>query len=401
MTPLLLPRLRLDQSRIARHPAKRKYLCMGRRWGKTVLGGAIGVAIANAGGRVAWVALTYKNSRPMWRWVEQVCNPHLKNGVDVSKSERVVTFPSSGSLGVYSADNPDSILGEAFHLVVVDESARVPEQTIQDTIEPTLADYDGTLIEITTPKGKNRFFVAWSNAYGDQTGYSKAWTAPTSSNPNPNIQKAFIRAKDYVTDRSYRQEWLAEFVEDGALFRNVRKLCVLESDSPSNHQGHRIVIGTDPARETDYWVNSAYCATCNREVELDRYNGVSWTLARGRLAAMIQRWSAEQCLMEQNSIGSPNVEELQKEGLPIVPFDTTAKSKPPLIQSLVLSFEQLDGQWLKDGNGILELEAFEEKHTATGHPVYSAPDGMHDDTVIARALARRAAMQPNWYATSI
>ena len=42
---------------------------MGRRWGKTVLGGTVcGNALAQHG-RVAWIAPTYKNTRPMWRWL--------------------------------------------------------------------------------------------------------------------------------------------------------------------------------------------------------------------------------------------------------------------------------------------------------------------------------------------
>ena len=64
-----LPKLRQDQLEIALHPAKTKVLSMGRRWGKTVLGGAIcGNALAQHG-KVAWIAPTYKNTRPLWRWL--------------------------------------------------------------------------------------------------------------------------------------------------------------------------------------------------------------------------------------------------------------------------------------------------------------------------------------------
>jgi hypothetical protein len=85
---------------------------------------------------------------------------------------------------------------------------------------------------------------------------------------------------------------------------------------------------------------------------------------------------------------------LQDAGLPIVPFTTTAASKPPLIQSLVLAFERQDIQWQDIPAATAELSAYETRVTpSTGRMTYSAPDGMHDDTVIARALALKAALE--------
>ena len=70
------------------------------------------------------------------------------------------------------------------------------------------------------------------------------------------------------------------------------------------------------------------------------------------------------------------------------PFETTAQSKPPLIESLVLAFEREEMQWLDIPVATAELEAYERKVSqTTGRSQYSAPEGMHDDTVMARALA--------------
>ena len=71
----------------------------------------------------------------------------------------------------------------------------------------------------------------------------------------------------------------------------------------------------------------------------------------------------------------------------------TATSKPPLIENLVLAFEKTECQWLPDPIWQAEIEAYEMRITAnTGRPTYSAPEGVHDDTVIARALAWRAVL---------
>ena len=68
-------------------------------------------------------------------------------------------------------------------------------------------------------------------------------------------------------------------------------------------------------------------------------------------------------------------------------FTTTASTKPPLIENMVLAFERTEWQFQPDPVWTAELEAFERTVSgATGRSSYSAPDGLHDDTVIGRAL---------------
>ena len=135
-----LPRLRPDQYAIACHPAKTKILSMGRRWGKTVLGGVLVGLTLQQHGRVAWIAPTYKNTRPMWRWLLMATAEDAKaKRLTVSKADRTISTKRGGFLGMYSGENIDSIRGEAFHLVVLDEAARLPEDAWTDAIMPTLS----------------------------------------------------------------------------------------------------------------------------------------------------------------------------------------------------------------------------------------------------------------------
>jgi len=87
--------------------------------------------------------------------------------------------------------------------------------------------------------------------------------------------------------------------------------------------------------------------------------------------------------------------------LPIRGFETTAASKPPLIENLALSLERAEVRWLDVPVATAELEAYERKSSAaTGRASYSAPAGVHDDTVIARALARKEAGRLGTMATT-
>lgn len=388
---LQLPQLRADQYAIAMHPAKRKNLAMGRRWGKTVLGGVITANIVRQHGRVAWVVPTYKNSRAPWRWlVLAFQNLAQRKIVDISKSERVITTHRGGFLGIYSADNIDAIRGEWFHAAINDECAFISEEAITDAIEPTLADADGELINIGTPKGKNWFWRAWLRGIERMDQEEASWTAPTSANPNPNIRRAAQLVQGRVSERTYRQEWLAQFVdESGGVFRNVRA-CATAPQAPPRSGGHQYTMGVDWGKVNDRTVFSVYDMTVRQQVAVDIFNEVDYPVQRQRLAALAAEWRPLTILAEANSMGQPIIDELQREGLPVQGFMTTNPSKATLIESLALAFEQKSIGILDTPTQINELEAFEMGRTPSGMPKYSAPPGLHDDTVMALALAYAA-----------
>lgn len=391
---LQLPTLRKDQKMILRHPSRTKVLSMGRRWGKTVLGGTTSLYFASQGAHVAWTVPTYKNGRPLWRWAENTVAPLKRTKqVDVSRAERVIQFSSGGFLGIYSMDNEDSIRGEAFHLVIVDEAARVPEVAWTDAIMPTLADYDGRAILISTPKGKNWFWKEWLHG---QEGRSdiQSWQAPTSDNPNPRIRRAFERARDLIPERAYQQEWLAQFVDDGGIFRGV-------TDCATAHKQDRIddhlyVMGCDWGKYNDYTVLTIIDATTHQLVALDRFNQIDYTLQIGRVNELAKRYQPEVILAEKNSIGDPILERLFYEySLPVQSFTTTNASKAKIVDALSLAFERRSLVILNDPTLIGELQAYTAERLPGGMLRYSAPEGMHDDCVMSLALAWRASQWAN------
>jgi hypothetical protein len=146
-------------------------------------------------------------------------------------------------------------------------------------------------------------------------------------------------------------------------------------------------MGVDWGKVDDYTVASVGCRDCKCEVALDRFHGVEYRLARQRLAVLAERWGVYDILAESNAMGEPVIEEMQYGGLPVRGFATTATTKPPLIENLALCLEREEVRFLDDPVAKAELEAYEMKTSAnTGRPTYSAPEGVHDDTVMARAL---------------
>jgi hypothetical protein len=367
-----------------------KVLAMGRRWGKSVLGQCVAIPTAMSGARVAWCVPNYKNGRPLWRLIVRTLGPLKKHGlVRIDSSERTVEFKNGGFLALYSMDNADSIRGENFHLIIVDEAAMISEDAWLNCIQPTLADNDGDCILISTPKGRNWFWKEWTQAKADMenggTRYA-AFTANSRSNPNPNIQRAFDMARERVPERTFRQEWCAEFLEDGGtVFRYVSKVAKAVQRDP--YPG-TFVMGVDWGKNNDYTVLTVMDIETGKVVDWDRFNGIGWSLQRGRLVTMHNKWQPDLILAEENSIGEPNIEVLMQEGLPILGFNTNGKTKGPLIESFSLSIERREVLTPRDQVFSNELESYEgEKNKNTGRMKYGAPEGQHDDTVISGALA--------------
>lgn len=337
-------------------------------------------------GRVAWVAPTYKNTRPMWRWAVTTASPAVKAGrMEINRAERTITTKAGGELALYSGDNIDSIRGEAFNLVILDEAAKLPEGAWTDAIMPTLSDFDGDAVLISTPRGRNWFYNEFMRAQGDGQ-VAAAWQAPTKDNPLPNIQKAFEMARDRVSDDTFRQEWLAEFVESSGVFRNITACAIMEAQAQAL-PGHEYIIGVDWAMSKDFTVFTVFDVAERALVWVDRFNQIDYPMQAARLKALAQRFKPSQIVAESNAMGLPIIQQLANDGMPMSAFNTTSGTKDAAIRDLALAFEKGDIRIIPDPALINELQSYEVLRVGqNGVPVYGAPEGMHDDMVMSAAI---------------
>ncbi len=102
---------------------------------------------------------------------------------------------------------------------------------------------------------------------------------------------------------------------------------------------------------------------------------------------MHQRYDVNHWLAEQNSMGGPLVERLRHNDFPVRGFLTTNATKTNIIDALSLALEQGDLTLLDDPVQLAELQAYQVERLPSGLIRYTAPEGMHDDCVIALALA--------------
>lgn len=389
-----LPRPHHKQREIEQSPAKRKVICSGRRGGKTTL--AARVAIKRAGvknSRILYATPTQDQHAAFWdKCTEWLADPIRLGIIRKNETMHTLDFPKGGHIRAKTAWNADTLRGDYADLLILDEYAMMNPDAWDKVGAPMLLDNNGDAWFISTPKRKNHFFHAFLHGQ-DDTGRWAAWHFTSHDNPYLSDEALADIAKD-MTEDAYRQEIMAEFLEnEGAVFRNIPAcLNAPMNATPEQHEGHWIIAGVDWGKQNDFTVISVGCMKCHQELALDRFNQIDYAFQSQRLLALKDRWHIRYLLAEQNAMGDPIIEQLQRSNMPVQGFQTTASSKPPLIENLALALERVEWQFLSIPVATGELEAYERKVSEqTGRSSYSAPEGLHDDTVIARALMCRAA----------
>lgn len=383
-----LPDLYPIQARIAAHPSRFKVVVAGRRFGKSRMGMIIVVAKALRGMRCWWVAPTYKLSAVLWRDLKELLID--LPGVNFRETDKLVEFPSGGSIQVRSAVDPDSLRGDGLDFAVLDEAAFMKEAAWTDGIRPALSDRRGGAMFLSTPCGRNWFWRAYQRGRDPLYAHWQYWHCPTAASgtvPPDEIRDAQLT----LPARVFAQEYMAAFLEGaGAVFRHVRRAA--KAPMPGRKVSNQgFVMGIDWGKEFDFTVLTVFNSVTRQMVDFDRFNQIDYRLQKDRVKAMSDKWKCRLILAEQNSMGTPLVEDLIAAGLPVLPYYTTNASKADMIERLQMAFERNRITIQPHDALIDELEAF--TMTMTGHlrrAQYSAPSGAHDDCVISLALANYA-----------
>jgi hypothetical protein len=361
-------------------------LACGRRFGKTTLAIHLACQTAYTNGQpVGFFAPTYKLLTEAWRDMSAALIPVIARS---NATERRIEITNGGVVEFWTLEDANAGRSRKYARVLIDEAGMVPNLgAIWETaIRPTLADLSGDALFAGTPKGHNFFWDCWRRGQDALDTEWSSWQRPTSD--NPYIPPAEIEAmRVEMPERSYAQEVLAQFLEDGGgVFRNVLECAIAIPQSVASFGG-QYVFGVDWARSHDFTVIAVVDVRTKELVMLDRFNQIDYTLQLGRLRALAEAFKPSTIIAEANSMGEPLIEQLQRVGLPVQPFWTTNSTKAQAIDALALAFERRDIRILDDTTLIGELQAYEQERLPSGLIRYSAPEGKHDDCVIALALA--------------
>ena len=386
-----LPGLHSAQQTVESQRKRFNVLACGRRWGKSkYLTRAMAVTMLK-GQSYGYFAATYKLQTEVW----DELHSRMAHVADFRKQEQRVKFPNGGLIEFWTLSDPDAGRSRKYHRIGIDEGGLVKDLETKwyEAIRPTLTDYRGEADFAGTPKGRNFFHTGFVLGQDPLNSEWASWQMPTSTNPfiDPmEIEAARVGPDGHggMPDRAFRQEYLAEFLEDaGGVFRKV-SLAVdwgRKQDEPPK-PGRSYRIGLDLARVEDFTVISIVSDE-GRQVYFERINEISWERQLNAVEMAAKRYSAP-IVMDSTGMGGDKIyEDLRKRSLKVVPYNFTNATKEALIDNLALKIERGDVRLMDIPVQTEELQAFEYTLTPSRNVTMSAPEGMHDDTVIALALA--------------
>lgn len=395
------------QKQILRSKAQFLTVAAGRRFGKSESMAVMALfeALRQPGKIIFIIAPTYDQSTVIFesvlRFLGRSPFNKLVNRVKYSPYP-LLQFVHESEIHARSSDKPNNLRGRKAHLVILDEAAFVKDSAVYDVIEPMLADYNGRLIKISTPYGKNHFYDSFMKGLEGVRGY-ESFRFPSWM--NPYISREFLELKKLEygeTSLRWRVEYEAEFVDDqNVVFPwNVIEGVVEDYNIPIRpKQGHLYSMGVDVAKYQDYTVIVVMDMTekPHRMVYFERFNQKSWQYVVNRIETIYKRYQPKGYI-DVTGVGDPIFEALKARGVYLEPFKFTAQSKQELIDNLRAKMEMQEIVVPMLRELIDELRFFEYKMTEGGYMKMEARIGYHDDTVIALALA--AYTKPATVATS-
>ena len=396
---ITLPRLYPAQQVVRKQARRYNMICCGRRWGKTTMAINLLAEVLLSGKPVGWFAPNYKLLTEVWRDVTERFAPIQKR---INTQDRRVEYITGGTLEFWSLDNRRAARSRKYARVIIDEAAFCQDLDVmwRRSIRPTLTDLSGDAWFISTPDGRNAFYRMWQFAQDRPTWY----TVQRSSWDNPFLPVADLEdLKQQLPERDYIQEIMASFIsEDGAVFRNVNGAVTLDKAVTEPDPNSTYVFGVDWGRTNDATVCVIVDITNRQVVHVDRMVRTGFELQVGRLKMLFDKWRPTTVLAETNSMGLPLIEQLQKLGLPMRGFTTSNATKAEIIEKLAIAIEKGEIGLLDHPQMIQELIAYTQEKTPTGIYKYGAPQGEHDDCVMALAMAWHGVSSPGvtmleWY----
>ncbi|GIW60229.1 MAG: hypothetical protein KatS3mg087_1295 [Patescibacteria group bacterium] len=383
----------------------------GRRSGKTALAREVlGRSIEYLPGKLLWwAAPTFERSAKEFDLFSLIFRGLAK----IEKKFYRITLPNQTILEFKSLDRWENLRGDATGLIIIDEAARISKKCMEDLIYPMLLDHDSLLLLISTPRGKNWFY--------DWFKRDEYYSFQFSAYSNPYIPKERIdELKDVLPEDVFRQEILAEFLEDSAgVFRGLSLIQVdtplkgLSSCFSEEAKNKTYYIGLDLGRVNDYTFICVYALDPKLPDKLElvfvhKFTAVEWSIQKARFLDILKYFTdianAPTYIAIDATWNDSFYEDLAYviENNPeykavITPIRITQPIKMDMIrraQVLISNKSLLVPKTAESREDKLALQSWWEEHeiyqydlSPTGAFRYSAPEGKHDDAVMASCLA--------------
>ncbi|HET7558872.1 MAG TPA: terminase family protein [Limnochordia bacterium] len=342
-------------------------------------------------GCIAWLfeqALRGKAGRNYW-WVApvypqaKIAFRRLKRGVPAgiispNESELSIGLLNGTTIHFKSAEKPDNLYGEDVYAAVIDEATRIREESWH-AVRSTLTATRGPVRIIGNVKGRRNWaYKLARKAESGEPGMAYAKITALDAVEGGVLDAAEIEdARRQLPENIFRELYLAEPSDDEG---NPFGMAAIRNCIAPLSGGKSVAWGWDLAKSVDWTVGVGLDAE-GRVCRFERFQE-PWRETKRRI---IEATNAP-ALVDSTGVGDPVVEDLQRDGgSHFEGFKFSAPSKQQLMEGLAVAIQQGRITY-PSGPIVAELEAVEYEYSRNGVR-YAAPEGMHDDCVMALALA--------------
>ena len=378
-------------------------LVAGRQTGKTFFmqNDAVLRALNNAKHRMFWVSPIQDQANKVMKDIEGMFSSHQDVWNKIIKrydrKANEMYFYNGSFIKFRSADSGDNLRGATLDYIYLDEAAYMKLDFINEVLLPMVTRTGGKVCAASTFNGPNWFYDWYKEGQVEENWEQIKSIKRTYLDLNDDkVAKTVLGIKKSMTKAQFDQEFLCRPVSANALFSNVEDAIVDNLDT----RCERVYIGMDIGVAQDYTVLTAI-SDDYRVIDIDRFNykeeGMDYEEFKERIKAFY--------LKHDNNLAAAYFEvnnndllfdDLTDDGImyKLIPFTTSAQSKPEIIRNLIKLFEDKVIKIPKNTDLIKELYDFKSKRNAiTGNLQFSNTDGKHDDMVMSLAICAYCAAE--------
>jgi hypothetical protein len=348
-----------------------------------------------------WLAPTYNQVLAGLRLVEWLGKSSGVLRSLVMTPYPIVKLSSGGKLEFRSWEREQNLMGTSIAGGVVDEAGLLTPEA-QAAISTRRSSTLGPLRYIGNPgltAGPFRRLCSLAEAPDhDPAIFSiHKWTwqdkaASLSDGPRRQYEAFIHQERLSLPEFEFRRLYNAEWTEDeSAVFRGLDGVLQHGDSELLAPDADQFVIGVDVAQTTDFLV-ACSMALNSRRIELrERMRGVSYPQAAVRLKDLQDMLGGALLVVESNGPGIALIQELDRLECSYWPVTTTNQSKQEYVLGLAADIQNKRVTIADISPLPYELALFRYERLLSGYR-YGAPNGEHDDCVIAACLARHGAV---------
>lgn len=387
-------------------------VAIGTKFGKSLAGSGAIVAASPLKRQALfrWVAPIYSQSRIGYNYMRRMlpAEPYIiKND-----SELTLRYRHTDTLiQCFHGRDAESLEGEGVSGYVLDECAKM-KRAVYDSAKTTTTLTRGPIIMMSTPRGKNWFHRKYLEGLEEMARAAAEGRPPkmisitAMTSDNPHVPRESIdEARIKLPPRLFRQYYEASFEDDGNVFGGLFdafgkpiEYSVNDTWYAPEHDSTQIFIGADWAKQKDF---SCFIALNQhgRMIAYDHFNKIVYPDQVERLYAFIRMVHGKSTheggpsvdvLYDQTGVGEAIgdiINATNSHGWNISGLKWTNALKEIAVSNLILSLDEVALSLYPWHTLKTELDSFEVTTSAIGNPIYAAPSGGHDDTVMTLVLA--------------